>query len=172
MHITDTLGRLLGGRSRRAVAMLIVAFCATLALTISTPGPASAAPTADTSSLPDLASARGTSTVVPSGKANRGQFSMRTDKSGTRVAGYALVHIWNCYVRPLNIFLRDHTGGGGWQYRQTIWRGCGGEPGLTLSLQDGHTYSVVAVDSATGAVRAGLDHIPGGTTHVGYWTIY
>jgi hypothetical protein len=117
-------------------------------------------------------SAHGASTVVPSGKANHGQFSMKTEKSGARVAGYALVHIWNCYVRPLNIFLRDHTGGGGWQYRQTIWPGCGGAPGLTLSLQDGHTYSVVAVDSATGAVRAGLNHIPGGTTHVGYWAIY
>lgn len=78
MHITHALGQLLGGRSRNLVATLIVACCATLALSISMPVPADAARPATSSALPDMASARGTGPVMPSGKAKEGQFSAKT----------------------------------------------------------------------------------------------
>ncbi len=182
MHITHLLGKPLPGRWRIALATLGVTACSTLALATVGSLPANAAGHAAVGFAPDIAAVRGASAPVLPGKANDRPFGLKTEMSHSKSVGYSTVYVWNCHGqnRPIAVSSFDYNTNS-WQYHGVIrsqWdrpfipRVCGpriSSPGMTISLQDGHQYYLVASDS--GGVLATLNPLPGGNTAVFNWTV-
>lgn len=119
---------------------------------------------------------------MPAGTTNHSQFELTTEKSvQSRGVGISTVYIWNCHGGrlPVRIWSYDFTTRQ-WQYYGEIasqWSGgtfggCGSitsAPGMTVSLQDGHKYSLQAFDQ--NGVHAWAEPVTGGTTNVWAWNI-
>jgi hypothetical protein len=149
VHITHTLGHLRGGRSRRAVATLIVAFCATLALTVSTPVPASATPTGSPPSQiccnTVLTAALNERIVSPNGR-----FELRMQSDGNlvlylRSLGNPYYALWNSHTWGIGAELAAMQSDGNF----VIYRG---NTPLWNSNTAGHPYATLVMQNDGNAV--------------------